>query len=523
MYRCRPVALLLFTLSGAAGSGELDRTQRLLPTDPGDNRRFGQSLALTEDSAAVAASGRVIVYERDCPRPGLWGEATVLRADVPGFGKRVASSAAGLAVAAPDGESGGQVHRYRRDEAGRWRHQETLQSPDGGSGDRFGAALAAAGEWLAVGAPGADVGGAVFLYRCQANCTLIQRVADPQGEFQADYGASLALAGDWLAVGAPARDVTPFQGRIVPAGELSAHAFAIAKGDAPFCGEDVGVVYLYRLSELAAGATTPAAALAPEDAERLQGYGAALALRDGKLAVGSPGKDMGDTLGAGAVYLYGYDGFQWQPQAILASDHPGEDGQFGAALAWQGERLLVGAPRESGKRFRTGVLHRLSQTAEAWQDTPLELAQGQAYDLFGASLAVAGEDLWIGAPGRRLGEDAAGAVFRSGSPAPPPSARFGFDDGRLMLDGVGIWEAGRGWYRAVLARDPQAPSWRFRLQELTPTEAPAHPARYLPDSGRLHIPSISVRFPDGHLDTFTVDLRQIADTPSMTFRLETVR
>ncbi|BCX81493.1 hypothetical protein MIT9_P1071 [Methylomarinovum caldicuralii] len=523
MYRRRPVVLLLFALSYAAGSGELDRTQRLLPTDPADNRRFGQSLALTADSAAVAASGRVIVYERDYPRPGLWGEAAVLRADAPGFGKRVALSTAGLAVAAPDGENGGQVHRYRNDHTGRWQRQETLQAPDGGSGDRFGAALAADGEWLAVGAPGADVGGAVFLYRCQAHCTLIQRVADPQGEFQADYGASLAMAGDWLAVGAPARDVTPFQGRIVPAGDLSAHAFAIAKGDAPFCGEDVGVVYLYRLSELAAGATAPAATLAPEDAECLQGYGAALALRDGKLAVGSPGKDVGDTLSAGVVYLYGYDGSRWQPQLILASDHPSEDGRFGAALAWQGKRLLVGAPRETGHRFRTGVVHRFSQTVEVWQDTPLELAQGQTYDLFGASLAVAGEDLWIGAPGRRLGESAAGAVFRTGSPAPPPSARFNFGDGRLILDGVGIWKAGQSWYRAVLTHDLQAPGWRFRLQELTPTEAPAHPARYLPDSGRLHVPSVSVRFSDGHSDIFTVDLRQIADTPSLTFQLETVR
>ncbi|BCX89116.1 hypothetical protein MIN45_P1486 [Methylomarinovum tepidoasis] len=523
MHRYRLIVLLPLALSGAASSGELDRNQRLLPTDPGDNRRFGQILALTEDSAAVAASGRVIVYERDYPRPGLWGEAAVLRADAPGFGEQVALSAAGLAVAAPDGENGGRVHRYRRDQTGRWQHQETLQSPDAGSGDRFGAALAAAGEWLAVGAPGADAGGAVFLYRCRENCTLIQRLTDPQGEFQADYGASLALAGDGLAVGAPARDVTPFQGRIVPAGDLSTHAFAIAKGDAPFCGEDVGVVYLYRLSELAAGATTPAATLAPGDAECLQDYGAALALRDGKLAVGSPGKDVGDTLATGVVYLYGYDGSRWQPQTILASDRPGEDGRFGAALAWQGERLLVGAPRETGKRFRTGVVHRFSQVAEAWQDAPLELAQGRAYDRFGASLAVAGKHLWIGAPGRRLGDNAEGAVFRTGSTALPPSARFDFDDGRLMLDGVGIWEAGRGWYRAILARDPQGPGWQFRLQELTPTEAPAHPARYLPDSGRLHIPSVRVRFPDGHLDTFTVDLRQIPDTPSLTFQLETVR
>src|SRR5699024_1786834 len=75
---------------------------------------------------------------------------------------------------------------------------DSLLAPDGVAGDGFGLSLSADGDRLAVGAPWAPGGGAVYVYeRGPGGWALAARVT---GQGGTDFGLDVALSGDRLAV-----------------------------------------------------------------------------------------------------------------------------------------------------------------------------------------------------------------------------------------------------------------------------------------------------------------------------------
>jgi hypothetical protein len=96
-------------------------------------------------------------------------------------------------------------------------------------------------------------------------------------------------------------------------------------------------------------------------------FGASLALSGDTLAVGAPneesnaigvGGDQGDNSGqsAGAVYVFQRNGALWTQQAYIKASNTDEtsaDDRFGASVALSGETLAVGAPDEDSNA--TGV------------------------------------------------------------------------------------------------------------------------------------------------------------------------
>jgi hypothetical protein len=83
------------------------------------------------------------------------------------FGRTVAVGADHVFVGAPrDANTPGRVYVYVQDEAGPWEEQGVLDAEDGRVGDGFGAALAATGDTLVVGAPSAD---AVYVFHATAD------------------------------------------------------------------------------------------------------------------------------------------------------------------------------------------------------------------------------------------------------------------------------------------------------------------------------------------------------------------
>lgn len=194
------------------------------------------------------------------------------------------------------------------------------------------------------------------------------------------------------------------------------------------------------------------------DANDLFGY--SLALDGDTLAVGAYLEDShadgvgGDQVdnsadGSGAVYVFVRRGDDWLQQAYLKGSPAGRGRQFGRALALSGDTLAVGAPFDgagtdpagAGQAAESGAVHVFRRSGELWrQEAYLKAARAAAGDLFGSSVALAGETLAVGA----YREDAAdrqdsGAAYifirRSGgwsqeahirAAHPEPKAGFGY-------------------------------------------------------------------------------------------------
>lgn len=126
------------------------------------------------------------------------------------FGAAVALAGEWLIVGAPNddtaGTKAGAVYAFRRDSTG-WAQRDKLISPEPADLDRFGAAIAFDGATLVVGAPGADVEGAsgsAFVFDLVDGAWIYATALDAADPPPTHYGRAVAVRGDRVAVGANA-------------------------------------------------------------------------------------------------------------------------------------------------------------------------------------------------------------------------------------------------------------------------------------------------------------------------------
>lgn len=145
-------------------------------------------------------------------------------------------------------------------------------------------------------------------------------------------------------------------------------------------------------------------------------FGSALAFDGTRLVVGAPGATVpggasafGDEAGLAWVYLR--DGDDFVESARLVAAERGFDDLFGYALAQDGERIAVGAPGTTrGGLERRGAVHVFERTGTgAWAQTATLVPPGSAaFDVVGVAVALSGDRLAVGAAGR---DALAGAVY----------------------------------------------------------------------------------------------------------------
>jgi hypothetical protein len=243
--------------------------------------------------------------------------------------------------------------------------------------DNFGAAIAASGSLLAVGAPNTDLEGArntgaVYLFQYKSGrWQQVARLTPEPAEPDARFGSALALDGDILAVGAPY--------------EYN-----------PRSGNASGAVYIFTRS---GSKWTQSARLAGQDGLPFDLFGSSLALQGKDLAVGASAADTLNGRDAGSVYMYRQDGREWTRQARLGADALAFD-HFGQALVFSGENLLVGVPDADlpeGANAGQVVVYR--QVQAGWAELErLQAAQPAPQAGFGAQLAVLGDWIAVLAP-----------------------------------------------------------------------------------------------------------------------------
>jgi hypothetical protein len=296
----------------------------------------------TDDAAPL--SGAAYVFVR---KGTLWAEQAFLKPELPehseGFGWRVALDGDRLAIAArdrtvtpsSDGAAqarAGVVYTYQR-EQGRWRLQARLHASQPSAHAQFGWALSVSGNWLAVGAPGADstagddaadggvdafaTGGAVYLFEAEDDQWLERAVVRAlDGSPEHAFGRAVSLSGDTLAVGAPRWTAV----------------------EAP---NTLGAAFLYeRRQNTWEQFADLRGVLAASGGE----FGADLALDERTLVVGAPLA----AAHAGVVSVFERESDRWQHVGNLAPVLADQEDRFGSSVAVGGGLVLVGAPGEDG-------------------------------------------------------------------------------------------------------------------------------------------------------------------------------
>lgn len=372
----RPLRTLSASLLAVAGSSSLlAQTQLAEFAAPQvlHNGQFGGRLALDGDHLAVGSvqadlvgtdSGAVWIFERVGTD---WSFVQVLSPPGLGPGDRLGSVALSgdtLVLGAFGAGVGGEVYVYER-VGGAWGLLQVLTSATAGVGGAFGADLALQGDTLVVGSQveaygGSTAAGVVHVFeRVGGAFVHAQRLGSSAPSNAEFLGVSVAVDGDVIAAGA--------------------NFGATATGRA-------GSVTVF---ERIGGAWAEAARLDSSDGEDQQNFGVSVSLRDGLLLAGArfdgPGR-------AGAGYLFERGPQGWAEAAKLVPAGAASHDAFGFATELGDGRALLGG--ESGDSV-VGF----ERVAGQWIQTLAFGADGLPDgSRFGASLALDGGRVLVGAP-----------------------------------------------------------------------------------------------------------------------------
>jgi hypothetical protein len=276
-------------------------------------RGFGSALALAGDVLAVGGSqGRVYTYRRV---NGQWASQGYLNSATDSFfGTRVATDGTWIAVGG-DGPAV-ELFRYASSTIGNpWEHQGTLL-PDTAAENNFGSALAFHDDVLAVASSYAcfmGCNGLASVYTFARNGLSWNKVGRIEAQRPPDVPANAAPGWYGFVLGFDGRTIvtSAFAEPLVAQGVYPSVPIAITAGSSA-----VGAGYVYDASGSDLELT---AYLKASNAEGGDGFGSAVGVSDGLIAIGAMGEDSSAggvrsaaaednaALEAGAIYIFGAD------------------------------------------------------------------------------------------------------------------------------------------------------------------------------------------------------------------------
>jgi hypothetical protein len=369
-----------------ADDGGICRGGQCLPTElkafikspnPQPDARFGTGVVIEGNTMAVGAPsvtpgfGEAAVFERTDDE---WTQVFYVGAPVvPGGGQFGGLFGWSLAL---DGDTlfvgtlgiplggPGSARPYERVD-GEWSIAgPRLVGSDTTEFDNFGTSLDLSGDTLVVGAPGRNndggdaFSGAAYVFdRVDGSwletdlleasntgsswlCECEGLVCGPTSGVGDAFGVSVAISGDMIVVGAPA--------------EASA-AQGVDGDETDNSAPDSGAAYVFERVE---GVWTQTAYLKASNTDEGDYFGFNVAIdgdtivvsaeREDSSATGAEGKQADNQADdAGAAYVFERVGSSWEQTTYLKASNAREGAFFGATLALEGDRLLIGAPGES--------------------------------------------------------------------------------------------------------------------------------------------------------------------------------
>jgi len=329
-------------------------------------------------SVLATASGAVASTLPPIP-PGATLRASDASAfDAGGFAVDIQGTESVMGVRGRDdgGSNRGAAYVYRRLVSG-WSQTQKLTPTAPEVGEEFGHAVSLASTALAVGAPksdrdGIDAGSAWIFESNGVSWGEVARLSHPGGGDGGLFGCSIDL------------DRSSASGVLI-IGARRAVVDGVRAGDA----------VIYR--KLATGWQFEALLAAPAFGTENDEFGQAVHIRGDWAFVGAPGDDQ-DGVNAGVVHAFHRVGGVWIHHQRVGSPSPVELGEFGCALGFNGDSLVVGAYRESGIVAQSGRAHVFRFVRGAWTlESSVDSPSPTPFGEFGCSVSIEGSALAIGA------------------------------------------------------------------------------------------------------------------------------
>ena len=387
---------------------------KLEASNSGPMDEFSHALSLSGDVLIVGVPGNdngaqdtgcAYIFSRDRGGPNTWGKVKKINAldgatgDL--FGSSVAISGQVAVVGAPTDNGTGTAYVFGQNFSGPngWGEITKLEPATLGAGDEFGASVSIAGDKLIVGAPkddasASDAGAAYIFSRDNGgadNWGQLQKLTSPAPSSNDACGAAVDITTQAAIVGAPGAD----QPGKTDAG--AAHLFAKDQGGQDNWGH---------IKELAATQS------GGDDA-----FGASVTIDASTTIIGAPFHDAPDA-DAGAVFVFDEDeGGQgnWGQVKRITAPTPTAQDHFGQAVDFSGGLLAIGAPDADTGGSSSGAAYLFGQDVggpNGWSHlTTTAASDAQAGDRYGASLALDGDTLIVGAPLEDTNQLDGGAIY----------------------------------------------------------------------------------------------------------------
>ena len=265
----------------------------------------------------------------------------------------------------------------------------------------FGRSVAIAGEFAFVGEPNVVVGGRGGRGGAPPAAGIVHVYRQTAGAWKsvAELTSATPVSGDGFGASLAADATTLLVGQVSPPPappQQGRGGRGAPQQPPPVAPPDTGVGSVQVFRRGTDMKWTPAGSLSATSTGGAQ-FGSSVILSGDLALVGAPGEN-----GGGAVYMFkrARDG-QWSKEGTLPAQGLVQNDRFGASIAIDGERVAVGAPSRKAKgavfvfrRDSTGTW--VQETEQIAGPTVPDNAQ------FGAAVAVKGERVIVGAPGTNL-------------------------------------------------------------------------------------------------------------------------
>lgn len=327
-------------------SGVWQQQAKLTPGDSFTGDGFGCSVSISGNEAIIGAqysgNGAAYIFSRN----GItWTQTAKLTpsdgAANDNFGFSVSNSGNYVVVGSPFDDivvNNDQGSTYVFFKGVGWAnnqaHQAKLIAPGGAAGDYFGRSVSISGDYVLIGAPGADNGinidqGAAYIYgRLGVNWPNLAKISGLVSSNRW-FGNSVSLSGDYAAVGAPYNPLPAYDINV------AGSAYVFYGGGGWSDGQPWQSVLT-------------SSNLPTSSNDR---FGSSVCISGDYLTVGSHSYDVGLNVNQGNVHLYSRNGSLWSLQRTMEDTSPQYGGTFGIGVGLSGYNVIIGAP---GKKGNTG-------------------------------------------------------------------------------------------------------------------------------------------------------------------------